>query len=344
MTKFKKFLLKLFIAGILLALLAGFAAYKIAFLPNITATEPVILYIPTGSSFQCVLDSLNKYNLLKSQKTFMLTAKIKKYDVLVKAGKYQIDSAESNWHLINKLRSGTQVPVNVVVPSVRTIDRLCDIVAQKLEFTPEQLYEYLTNPDTLKALGYNQYTIPALFIPNTYQFFWNTSPEKFVERMKIEHRRFWTPERREKAEKIGLTPVQVSILASIVQAEQMQHPDERPRIAGLYLNRLRKNIALQSDPTLVFAIGDFTIKRVYDYHKKVNSPYNTYMHIGLPPGPILIPEPASIDAVLNAEKNNYLYMCAKDDFSGYHYFSTNLTQHTLYAKKYHNALNQLNIR
>ena len=344
MSKFKKFLLKSLIIGVLLIALLGFAGYKIMFAPNITANKPVYLYIPTNGSLQNVIDSLNAKKILKSEKTFLLTAKLKKYDVLVKPGRYKIDSAESNWHLINKLRIGQQEPINVTVPSVRTIDRLCEIVAPKFEFSQQQIFDLLHNPDSLYAWGFDQYTIPALFIPNTYQFYWNTSALGFIHRMQVEYRKFWTPERREKAKKIGLSPVEVSILASIVQSEQMQHPDERPRIAGLYLNRLKKNMALQSDPTLIFAIGDFSIKRVYDYQKKVNSPYNTYLHPGLPPGPILIPEPSSIDAVLNAEHNNFLFMCAKDDLSGYHYFSTNLTQHTLYAKKYHNALNQLNIR
>lgn len=315
------------------------------FSPNILLQKKsTYLYIPTNGSIVNVIDSLEVQHLLKSKKTFLLTAKIRKYDIHVKAGRYRIDSAESNWHLINKLRSGKQIPVQVLVPSVRTIDELCERVAPKLEFSEDQLLIVLHNQKFIKKLGFDKYTIPALFLPNTYEFFWNISAKEFVYKMDKEYKKFWTPKRLKKAKQENLTPIEVSTLASIVQAEQLQHRDERPRIAGLYLNRLRKGIPLQSDPTVIFAIGDFSIKRVLNYMLKENSPYNTYLYVGLPPGPILIAEPWSIDAVLNAEKNNYLYMCARDDLSGYHYFSTNLTQHLIYAKKYYSLLNKLNIR
>ncbi len=345
MSKIKKIVIKLLIFVAILFIIATFGVYKVMFSPNIISKNKItFLYIPTGGSIQNIVDSLEAKGLLKSKKTFLLTAKIKKYDQHIKAGKYEIDSAETNWHLINKLRSGKQTPIKLVVPSVRTINDLCEKVSPKLEFSEDQLLILLHNQEFIKKLGFNKYTIPALFLPNTYEFFWNTSAKKFVNKMDKEYKKFWTKERKDKAKKLNLTPIQVSTLASIVQAEQMQHRDERARIAGLYLNRLKKGIPLQSDPTVIFAIGDFSIKRVLNYMLKKNSPYNTYLYPGLPPGPILIPEPSSIDAVLNAEKNNYLYMCAKDDLSGYHYFSTNLTQHLMYAKKYYSVLNKLNIK
>ena len=345
MSKFKKIILKLFVLAFVLAVVVTFAAYKILFAPNISSTnESVDLYIPSDATFQTVIDSIEAHNLLKNKKTFMFVAKIKKYEQLVKAGKYKIENDESNWTLINKLRSGRQEPINITIPSVRLADDLSDKVSLKLEFTENEFRNLIQDKDFIDSLGYNENTISSLFLPNTYEFYWNTSAKEFIKRMKKENDKFWTAERLEKAKKINLSPLEVSILASIVQSEQMQHREERARIAGLYLNRLNKGILLQSDPTVIFAIGDFTIKRVLNYMLKKDSPYNTYLYRGLPPGAILIPEPQSIDAVLNAEKNNYIFMCAKEDFSGYHYFSTNLNQHIMYAKRYQNALNKNNIR
>jgi len=182
-----------------------------------------------------------------------------------------------------------------------------------------------------------------MFIPNTYEFYWNTSAEEFFKRMAKEYKAFWTSERIAKAKKIGLSQSEVSALASIVQAEQLFHADERSRVAGLYINRLNKGMLLQSDPTLIYALGDFTIKRVLNKHKIIKSPYNTYLNTGLPPGPINLPERSSIDAVLNYEKHDYIFMCAKEDFSGYHNFAKTNRQHEIYAAKYHRELNKRRI-
>jgi UPF0755 protein len=178
-----------------------------------------------------------------------------------------------------------------------------------------------------------------MFIPNTYEVFWDITGDELVERMNWEYERFWTDERKEKASQIGLSPVEVTILASIVQAE-VSHNDEAPVVAGLYLNRLKKNMYLQADPTLIYGIGDFTIRRVLNIHKSVDSPYNTYRYLGLPPGPINFPSVRSIDAVLDHDRHQYIYMCAREDFSGYHNFSTNLRQHNSNARKYQQALNR----
>jgi len=342
MSKFKKILIYLVVICVLIGGVSGYLIYKMTFVSNVK--KDTFLYIPTGATFEMVLDSLKNKDLLVNYKSFIIVSKIKKYNNYVKSGKYNIKKNQTNWQLINNLRSGNQVPVNVVIPSVRTLDKLCEAVAKYFEFDSNQLYEYLTNEEFLKKNDLNNYTIISMFIPNTYQFFWNTSPEQFFERIKKEYDNYWTEDKKAKAHKFGLTPFEVSVLASIVQAEQMQFSDERPKIAALYLNRLKINMPLQSDPTLIFATGDFTIKRVYDFHKKIVSPYNTYMYLGLPPGPILIPEISSLDAVLNPDKNDYLYMCAKDDFSGYHYFAKDLTQHMIYANMYHNALNKLKIK
>jgi UPF0755 protein len=176
-----------------------------------------------------------------------------------------------------------------------------------------------------------------MFIPNTYEVYFNISADDLVERMNKEYKRFWNDNRIKKADSLGLSPIEVSILASIVQAEAVKD-DEAPSIAGLYLNRLKRDIALQADPTLVYAVGDFTLKRVLNEHKEVDSPYNTYKHAGLTPGPINMPRIAIIDAVLNAKSHNYIYMCAKEDFSGYHNFSSSLSQHLINARNYQRAL------
>ncbi len=345
MAKFRKKIITVFVFLFILGLVAGFFVYKFAFTPNVKIQDKyTYLYIPTDATFNQVLDSLTENNILIKEKSFIYVSKIKKYDKYVKSGRYKIKNKETNWHLVNKLRAGIQEPVDVTIPSLRTIEQLCSKASKYLEFDSSELCNILTDKTFLDSLNMNKKTIACLFIPNTYEFYWNTSAKEFIARMKKEYEKFWTENRIKKAHEIGLSPIEVSILASIVQSEQMTHPDERPKIAGLYLNRLEKGIRLQSDPTLVYALGDFSINRVYNYHKTIDSPYNTYMYKGLPPGPILIPDISSLKSVLNAEEHDYIFMCAMEDFSGYHYFSKNLTQHIIYANKYHEALNRLNIR
>ena len=200
----------------------------------------------------------------------------------------------------------------------------------------------LTDTTFLLETGLNANNVSCLFIPNTYEFYWNTSAKEFVDRMQKEYNKFWNKERLKKSAAIGLTKFEVSALASIVEIESYKK-DERPIIAQLYLNRLKKRMKLQSDPTIIFAIGDFTIRRVLTKDLKIKSPFNTYLHKGLPPGPICIPSVNAIDAVLNATKNNYLFMCAKEDFSGYHNFAKTSREHSKNARKYRRALNKRKI-
>jgi UPF0755 protein len=204
----------------------------------------------------------------------------------------------------------------------------------------------MSDPAVVAEYGFDTTTIVSMFLPNTYEFYWNTSSKELLDRMHKEYQKFWTEERKQKAKAIGFTPVQVSVLASIVEAEQGRWADERPRIAGVYINRMTSketDYKLQADPTLVFAHGDFAIRRVLTGHKQINSPYNTYKFRGLPPGPINLPSPVSIDAVLNYEKHNYLYFCAKEDFSGYHAFAQTYEEHLKNARLYQAALNSKNI-
>jgi UPF0755 protein len=248
-----------------------------------------------------------------------------------------------NNELVNLLRAGIQEPVKIFFEGIRTKDQLITRVCIRLEADSSEMRDKLNDDGYLSKYGLNKNTALTLFIPDTYEFFWNTSVDEFITKMAAEYKKFWTEERKAKARKIGLSQSEVAILASIVQSEQWRFDDEKPIIAGLYLNRLRSEMPLQSDPTLIYAGGDFSISRVLNIDKKIDSPYNTYMHTGLPPGVICLPERSSIDAVLNYQENDYIYMCAKDDFSGRHYFAKTYDQHCIYATKYREALNKRNI-
>jgi len=249
----------------------------------------------------------------------------------------------SNNELVNLLRSGKQVPVKLTFNSIRTPEQLAGKVAKQIEADSTDIIKLLKSESFTSSYGFNKYTIMTMFIPNTYEVYWNMSAEDFFRRMANEYKNFWTEERKQKAKNINLMQSQVSILASVVQAEQSVHHDEKRIIAGLYINRLQKRMKLESDPTLVYAVGDFEIKRVLNIHKEVESPFNTYKYLGLPPGPINLPEISSIDAVLNYQPNNYIFMCAKEDFSGKHNFAVTYNEHLRNAERYRAALNKRKI-
>ena len=249
----------------------------------------------------------------------------------------------SNNQLVNMLRGGLQSPVNVTFNNMRDVDQLAGRIAKQIEADSASISQLFHDQEYIKEHGFNNYTIPALFLPDTYQFYWNTDAEGFAVRMLQEYSKFWTDERKEQAKNLGLTPIQVSTLASIVNKETNM-TDEMPRVAGVYLNRLKNNWLLHADPTLIFALNDYSIKRVLNVHKEVESPYNTYKYVGLPPGPICIPSVAAVKSVLNAEQHHYFYFCAKEDFSGYHNFAKTLAEHNRNAAKYQQALNQRGIR
>jgi len=250
-----------------------------------------------------------------------------------------IDSSMNNNDLINKLRSGHQDPVKVIFNSVRTREDLAGKISDQIEADSVELIEVFYNDSLIISYGLKQETVTCIFLPNTYEFWWNSSAKTFMNKMHKEYKRFWNDKRLRKAEKLNLTKEDVITLASIVDEETLYN-NEMPKVAGLYINRLRKRMHLQADPTLKFAVGDFSIKRVLNVHKQIDSPYNTYKRYGLPPGPISIPSISAIDAVLNFEEHNYLYMCAKPDFSGYHNFAKTLSQHNVNARNYQRALNK----
>ena len=249
----------------------------------------------------------------------------------------------SNRHFINMLAIGAQEPVTLAFHNLRLKEEFAGFVAKKIEPDSVSILRLLDSSQFVEKYGLTTDNVYAVFIPNTYQLYWNTTPEKFFKRMYANYEKFWTPERKQRASEINLSPVQVSVLASIVDAEAL-HDDEMPTIAGLYLNRLKKGMKLESDPTVIFALKDFTIRRVLNKYLSYNSPYNTYLHTGLPPGPIMMPSENALNSVLDYRKSDYLYMCAKEDFSGNHNFAATVAQHNINAAKWRQALNERNIK
>ncbi len=298
--------------------------------------------IPTGSEYEDVRKIVADRGLVKNIKAFDWVAKRKNYSNFIHAGHYEFEDGLNNNDLINLLRSGIQIPVNLIFNNIRSLERLSGIVAGQIEADSSEIINLLLDENYISQFGFTHETVMGAFIPNTYEFYWNTSASGFVERMVDEYEKFWNKERKDKVEAKSLTIKQVSTLASIVDRETVRET-EKTRIAGVYLNRLKRGIRLQADPTIIFAIGDFSRNRVLKADLLVDSPYNTYRHAGLPPGPISVPSVSGIDAVLNAEDHSFLYFCARADMSGYHHFSKSLREHNRYAQKYRQALNKLKI-
>lgn len=320
-----------------------FYFYQVIYVSNfLVEKESRYLFIPTGATFEEVQKIIYDDRFVNEAVSFGMLAKFMKYNKLVKPGKYLIEKNSNNLNVIRMLRAGDQVPVRITFNNARLLSDVAEKLTANLELDSENFLELISSVNIASRYGFNQETFRCMFIPNTYEVYWTVSRENLADRFHKEYEKFWNTERKDKAKNLGLDPVQVTILASIVQAETTRN-EESPIVAGLYLNRLKRNIPLQADPTLIYATGDFTIKRVLNIHKEIESPYNTYKYAGLPPGPINFPSIISIDAVLNHEEHNYIYMCAKEDFSGYHNFSSNLRQHAINAKKYQQALNKAKI-
>ncbi len=341
---FMRLSLWLVFAGIVIALAGFIRIYRVLFGPSVQvpAGESVIFFVHTGADYNEVLADLAGQQIIKDRKGFEWLADKKKYPAHVHPGRYRFTHNMSNNDLINLLRSGKQEPVMVTFNNLRTIDELAGTLSEQLEPDSSAFSACFHDSATAENNGFTMESLPVMFIPDSYEFYWNTTPEEFVKRMKREYIAFWSEGRKEKADKEEMKPAEVSILASIVEQESL-HNDENPLIAGVFMNRLEQGIPLQSDPTLIFALNNFSIHRVLNKQKFVDSPYNTYRHRGLPPGPICIPSKSAIDAVLNYEDHNYLYFCAKPDFSGYHNFARTLAQHNKNARLYQKALNQRKI-
>ena len=332
------------IGGSVLAISLTFYFYQVFFVANtlVESDKPYLLKIPSNSVYKNVVDKLYEERVINDALSFSFVAKVLGYQDGVKPGLYQIEPKMNNLQLVRMLRSGQQTPVRVTFNTVRTQEDLAEKISVNLEVSKEQFLELLQDSVYIRKFGFEEETVMSMFIPNTYEFWWNTSAAELFERMHKEYQSFWTEARSQKAQDLGLSKEEVSTLASIVQAES-QKSDERPKIAGVYLNRLRIGMPLQADPTLVFAAGDFSIKRLTAKQMAIDSPYNTYKYAGLPPGPINLPDINSLDAVLNPEKHNYLYFCAKEDFSGYHSFAIGYEEHLSNARRYQRALNAANI-
>jgi len=319
---------------------AGFEFYRTVYSPNVVMeAEEGFFHVPTGAKLKDVADLLQQKGLIINRASFEWLAQQLNYQENVKPGRYLLKSGMNNKDLVMLLRSGKQVPLMVTFNNIRLKEELAGRIGQLIEADSTSLMRLMNNAAFVRKYGLNIETFPTLFIPNTYEFWWNTSAEQFVERMAKEYKAFWTEERKAKAQRIGLSQSEVSILASIVQKETNMR-DEQPKVAGVYLNRLKKGMLLQADPTLVFANRDFEARRVLNRHKEIDSPYNTYRYKGLPPGPICLPDPRTIDAVLNAQTHSYLYFCAKADGSGYHTFATTYNDHLRNAREFQRELNR----
>lgn len=311
-------------------------------------TDSIWVVIPddTSYTFDKLSESLYKRKVLHDQMSFAFVAKVMGYKENIKPGLFLFRADWSNLDAVRHLRVRRRWETTLSFNSVRLKEQLPELVTKNIYRADDYekvMMDMLNNDSICKSFGFDTTTIGCMFIPNTYNIYRDTDAEGIMNKIKAEYDKFWTDERKTKAEKLGLTPIQVSILASIVNAETNKN-DEKARVAGVYLNRLSKGMMLQADPTVKFAVGDFELRRILNKHLTVDSPYNTYKYTGLPPGPINIPDTKSIDAVLNFETHDYIYFCAKEDFSGYHNFAKTLSEHNKNARIYQQALNARGIR
>ncbi|MFK8269980.1 endolytic transglycosylase MltG [Capnocytophaga stomatis] len=343
----KKIILVASIIGLIILGIFSYFVYNAVLSPNTSFQEKeVIVYIPTGSDFNDVIHKMNPY--LSDIETFKKVAVQKKYVKNVKAGKYVIKKGSNNNDIINALRS-KNVPVKVTFNNQDRLQDLAGRISQQIEADSVSLLKSFLDASFLSENQFSEKDAIAMYLPNTYEFFWNTSAEQFRDRMLKEYNRFWTEEREQKAKNHNLTPKQVTVLASIVQKETAQ-VSERSRVAGVYLNRLKTNMLLQADPTVIFTIKEHTgnydtiIKRVLNRDLEINSPYNTYKYAGLPPAPIAMPDVSSIEAVLNPEKHDFFYFVADIEKPGFHKFARTYNQHLINSKAYHQWINSQGIR
>jgi conserved hypothetical protein, YceG family len=320
--------------------------YLTYYQPNIQthAKNHAYVFIPSGGNFSGLLDSLNAQNLLKNPKRFLRAAQKEQLAQRIKAGRYRLENNLGNKAAVRIFTLGLQSPVKLTISgSIRSKERLAGILSRPIEADSAQCYQVLNDEALLQSLGMDSTSLFAFILPNTYEVYWNTPPKKILERLLAEYQNFWNPERTRTAETIGMKPLEVSILASIL-CEETRYEPEMPVMAGVYINRLRLKMPLQADPTVKFALRDPSIQRVLYKHLEVDSPYNTYKHTGLPPGPICVPSIASIEAVLHYQTHNYLYFCASPDFNGSHLFASSLKEHSRNARAFHKALNERNIK
>ena len=335
---FRKFIFVLLSAGILTASL-----FYCVIIKNNYKTqngEKIYIEILKNSTIDVVIKKLNKHGNLGADWSFKLLSKLKKYDNNIKPGNYQLEGPYNNNDLINLLRQRKDHTFKLIIPeNIRKYEDVFSLIEDSIGFADSSMTLYIKNSDFLTDNKLTLEKLPGIFIPNTYEFYSNISVSQFFERMIVEYEKFWNSERAAKCDSINLSQIEVITLASIIEEEQDRRIEERPMIAGLYLNRIKQQIKLQSDPTVIFANNDFSIRRVLNKHLRFESPYNTYIYFGLPPGPICIPSINAIDAVLNAEQHEYIFMCAKGDASGLHNFAITNREHNNNRAQYKKNMN-----
>ena len=336
---------KILVGSLLAAILLGIAGiahiYYYFFAQPFQITDTTYIYIDRDDDVDSVYHKIIDAGNPKQMHGFESLVRYQGYNV--KTGRYAIKPTDNMRYLHRRLSMGYQTPIKLTVGSVRTLDRIARNTARQLMVDSCEIANILNDTVYISKLGFTPETLPALFIPNTYEVYWNMSSDDFMQRMLKEHKAFWNEKRLNQAEAIGLTPIEVATLASIVE-EETANQAEKPMVAGLYINRLKKGMLLQADPTVKFSLQEFGLKRILFKHLEVDSPYNTYKYAGLPPGPIRIPSYLGLESVLNYTKHNYIYMCAKEDFSGTHNFAVTSAQHAANARKYQQALNRRGIR
>lgn len=331
----KVILLIILIIGVIIA----WCGWQV-FGPTISNPQKHFLYIKTGSNYQAVKDSLLTNKMIKNPFWFDQVSKYADYPQKVKAGKYKVSNDMSLYHLVKMLRSGRQSPVNLVITKLRTKEDFAKKISDNFEIDSSSVMDFLNNNELLSHYDVDTNTVMTDVIPNTYTYTWNTPMKNIFKKLYAENQKFWNDERKEKANRLNLTPTQVYTLASIVEEETNKNED-KGKIASVYINRLKKGMKLAADPTVKFAMQNFGLKRIYHKHLEFPSPYNTYLNSGLPPGPICTPSIKTIDAVLNSPQTDYLFFVARPDFSGLSNFATNYQQHQVYAKAYQQALDSL---
>ena len=331
------------LAIVLILLLLG-GAFGLPLLRNVSSTnEPVLIYLDQDDNFDSLSVKIKATGKAEMNRGMRLAAQLLQYEDRVRPGCYDVGSGQCAWNVIRRLRAGDQIPIRLTIPQTWTKEQLAARLSRQLMADSASLASLFNDPEALKAYETRPEMLVSLFVPDTYEVYWTITPEALLKRMAKEHNAYWTAERKALAEQQGLTPDEVAVLASIVDKETT-NVDEMPMVAGMYLNRLRTNMLLQADPTVKFALGNFALRRIYNSHLACDNPYNTYKYVGLPPGPICVPSPQAINAVLHPAQHNYLYMCAKEDFSNAHNFAVTYAEHLANARRYQQALNQRNIK
>jgi conserved hypothetical protein, YceG family len=341
--KLKKILLIVFVGGIIIG-----AILSILIVPDLfnnyakNVRKEGVLYVPNNATYRQLLDSLSLY--VKDIKSLEKVAQKQGLKDNISAGRYRLKASMRNKDIVRMLVNNWEEPFMLTLSgNIRGLEKLSAILGRRFACDSLSFIEYFKGSDILEKYGFDSLNFMGMFIPNSYEFYWSATPSEVVDRMYKEYEKFWNEERSNKAKLLGLSKQEVSILASIV-CEETNYAPEMPTVAGVYINRLKKGMKLDADPTVKFAIGDFSLKRILFKHLEVESPYNTYKNIGLPPGPITIPSIKGIDAVLNYKEHNYMYFCASDKMDGTHKFAVTLAQHSQNARDYQRALNMLNIK